>query len=36
MRKKPDGHEYLGASIKIRDWSERLAVESGWFRPFTD
>jgi hypothetical protein len=36
VRKKPDGHEYLGAGVEISGLSEELAVESGWRRRFTD
>ena len=36
MRKKPDGHEYLGAGVEISGLSGELAVESGWRRRFTD
>lgn len=36
MRKKPDGHENLGAGVEISGLSGELAVESGWLRRFTD
>jgi hypothetical protein len=36
MRKKPDGHEYLGAGVEISGLRGELAVESGWRRRFTD
>ena len=36
MRKKPNGHEYLGAGVEISGLSGELAVESGWCRRFTD
>ena len=36
MRKKPDGHENLGAGVEISGLSGELAVESGWLRRFSD